>query len=491
MVYNEQEWTAARYVAVGEDGEFGSVAEVSGGIFSVLERMYRGYCEVVGDSGESVGREVCTPSEVLRDATLLFKEARVEFARGGDTLREGQSFAGGVADVGVRRLFGRVVEGVPVGSCVAGAGGAEGRREIQERQCDRDGSGRDGGCCELGSVHSVASLRFGESVQTGAVGGGDLCGSAGVEKECGGLCESAVVKEECSGLSGGDAGCVGESVGASVHDSGGVAAFGAVGDGHNVGRGLGGPAASHGVSSDECVVPVDRLGSSCTDGLVRGKNYERNRRKRDQAKRRGFGEKREGLPRVVDSESRVGLGSEGLVPAWRRGAKPLGFCETTVSQSSCPSYGKAVSEAEQEAKQSLARRRAAENAVAEKLAKMKLESLEDEQKCQEYADLKKQRVIQWRNEALAKSQASLDKCKSVDPESSSSQYEIRQQAKLCADQKYQLGQVLKLYARKHGAKEALRFLDETRAPGVDTEAAMEQDALMCEDFGKDDFWSGN
>jgi len=137
----------------------------------------------------------------------------------------------------------------------------------------------------------------------------------------------------------------------------------------------------------------------------------------------------------------------------------------------------------------LARRRAAENAVAEKLARMKLESLEDEQRCQEYADLKKQRLIQWRNEALAKSQASLEKCKSIDPESSSSQYEIRRQAKLCEDQRYQLEQVRKKYAELHGARAALKFLDATRAPGVDTEAEMEQDAMMCEDFANDSFWS--
>jgi len=199
---------------------------------------------------------------------------------------------------------------------------------------------------------------------------------------------------------------------------------------------------------------------------------------------------------VVSAVSVGGLGSgdlgsvqdSGRVPIWRRKAKSVGVVS---SQSSCPSYGQAMSEAEKEAKDSLARRRAAENAVAERLAKMKLESLEDEKKCQEYADLKKQRLIQWRNEALAKSQASLDKCKSVDPGSSASQYEIRMQAKLCADQKFQLEQVRKKYAELHGARAALKFLDATRAPGVDTEIEMEQDALLCEEFGKDDFWSGN
>jgi len=296
----------------------------------------------------------------------------------------------------------------------------------------------------------------------------------------------------CGGLVG-DVECDG-SVGCRGLRSLGCDVRSAVGSGGGWQEGSGSSSVPLGLSPG---VVCEGSGGSGQGTKKRGLNYERNQanrlRKKQQKQRQVFGS-----DEVVSDESvvqgkcetvlsAVSVDAGAQVPVWRRKqVNGKGFSAVRPLSSG---FGRVFSVAEKEAQDSLARRRAAENAVAEKLAKMKLESLEDEQRCQEYADLKKQRLIQWRNESLAKSQASLKECKSIDPESSASQYEIRRQAKLCEDQKFQLEQVRKKYAELHGARAALEFLDATRAPGVDTEIAMEQDALMCEDFGNDSFWS--
>lgn len=118
--------------------------------------------------------------------------------------------------------------------------------------------------------------------------------------------------------------------------------------------------------------------------------------------------------------------------SWRRkdeGACGVEDAPTCASGSSVT----AVEEAEMEARRTLALRRTAENHVAAAKAKLLSASLSDESMVAAYNELKKQRLVQRRNDSQARSQASLNKCKSIDPGSSASQYDLRQQAKKLLD----------------------------------------------------------
>jgi len=339
-----------------------------------------------------------------------------------------------------------------------------------------------GGACGCGT--SEFATVVGHAVERGCVE------EQLVEAGCGavkGGCRSTLPEEQSKSTRVDAAGCV---PGGSLVEPGSPSG----GSGRVVGVGsceVGGGVSSQGIASSGGAEEVKPSVSGAGFVGVRSKSQRKREQRRRQKEResaaaqvdsaRGFCETV--CSQVVEPPAVQPFvapsGASGHVPVWRRKARSA-WEGVASSQSSCPSYGQAMSEAEKEAKDSLARRRAAENAVAERLAKMKLESLQDEQKCQEYADLKKQRLVQWRNESVAKSQASLDKCKSIDPESSASQYEIRMQAKLCEDQKFQLEQVRKKYAELHGAQATLRFLDATRPPGTETDAEMDLAMGVCD-----------
>lgn len=223
-----------------------------------------------------------------------------------------------------------------------------------------------------------------------------------------------------------------EKVGALLSDGGGVESSGVVGD-------------SAGVAG-EGDVGGESDGGAGVSGMTRGRHWRSNRRKKDVKKAR----------RMAGS-------------SWRCSA-PLGGAgsvETVVSSGSSGGKRDELS-AERGARESLARRREAENAFAEKLAKLKLASLHDEEICQEYAGLKKQRLIQWRNESIAKSQASLDKCKAIDPGSSVSQYEVRQQAKELSDSKAYGSALFSAVVSECGLERALELEKYAKGPGTAT-----------------------
>jgi len=109
------------------------------------------------------------------------------------------------------------------------------------------------------------------------------------------------------------------------------------------------------------------------------------------------------------------------VPVWRRNAVPVSASvvtpplteDSSAGSGSSGGVGVAVrSEAEVEAAETLARRRAAENKVAEALAKHRLNSLNDKAKTDALRRLDVARVEEKINTTKAKSQASFKKCAS-------------------------------------------------------------------------------
>jgi len=180
--------------------------------------------------------------------------------------------------------------------------------------------------------------------------------------------------------------------------------------------------------------------------------------------------------------------SAEIVPVWRRnrGGSP-GFVHQRglkgVSVAKVVDASDSLRDAEKLARESLAKRRAAENAVAVRMAELKLRSLNDEKKCQDYEDLKRQRVIQWQNQALAKSQSS---AKSLDPGSSVSMREFREQAKLCADLEYKHRKTIRAVHELYGGAAAMKVLDIVDAPGAST--LMDQEAQECYADGVPEQW---
>jgi len=121
-----------------------------------------------------------------------------------------------------------------------------------------------------------------------------------------------------------------------------------------------------------------------------------------------------------------GVGVAGSqVPVWRR--------KSAVDQVGVGKSFQSLRDARRLAEESLAVRRDMENKVAARKAELLLSSLNDKKKCQDYDDLKRQRVIQWQNQSLAKTQIS---AKSLDPDSSVSMREFREQTKRCSDLEY-------------------------------------------------------
>jgi len=168
--------------------------------------------------------------------------------------------------------------------------------------------------------------------------------------------------------------------------------------------------------------------------------------------------------------------TEKQVPVWRRkgaSGKGLGSFETAEveNQRNC-----GLTEAEKEAKDSLARRRVVENAVAARLAELKLRSLNDEKKCQDYEDLRRQRVIQWQNQALAKSQVS---AKSLDPDSSVSMREFREQGKRIVDLEYEKKVYMDVIRKECGDRKLLDAINRAAPVGSATEADMQMAAEDC------------
>jgi len=179
-----------------------------------------------------------------------------------------------------------------------------------------------------------------------------------------------------------------------------------------------------------------------------------------------------------------------VVPVWRR---KQGVGSASVRQRVSKGVpvakdvgtGDSLFEAEKLARESLAKRRAAENAVAVRMAELKLRSLNDEKKCQDYEDLKRQRIIQWQNQALAKSQSS---AKSLDPDSSVSMREFRELGKKVADLEYEKKVYMDVIRKKCGDRALLDAVNLAAPMGSETEAEMQMAAEDCVDLDGDIPW---
>jgi len=139
-----------------------------------------------------------------------------------------------------------------------------------------------------------------------------------------------------------------------------------------------------GVVGEEVVVPP------VVKGLPRGRNYEKNqaaRLRRKKAKEMAGSWRK--VPRSVPSLA----GSSGV--------------ETVVTTAS---EAEAAAELSAKLKESLARRRLAENEVATLKAERLAKSLKDEEKCRVYDQLKECRLMQWTNQAKSGSQKSWKEC---------------------------------------------------------------------------------
>jgi len=328
----------------------------------------------------------------------------------------------------------------------------------------------------VGRVESEGFVRgLGLRVESGGSGVGVLSAGEGVraEGEFGTGCRSV---QGCDGAVGGFVGVVGEDGDAVLPSESGAftlrVAHGGVPFGGEQVVGVAGAEVSPGkplfVESEGLDVGgVSRGGAERRSveagvdvGLVSsGGARSKGQKKRDQLRRQRDRRRVFGADEAVSDESVVqgrcetvvssapvavpaGLKAEKVaeaVPVWRR--KQEGGM-ASVRQRALKggsvvkevSVGDSLVEAEKLARESLAKRRAAENAVAVRMAELKLRSLNDEKKCQDYEDLKRQRIIQWQVQALAKSQSS---AKSLDPDSSVSMREFRELGKKNADLEYE------------------------------------------------------
>jgi len=177
----------------------------------------------------------------------------------------------------------------------------------------------------------------------------------------------------------------------------------------------------------------------------------------------------------------VSLGAKKLaetVPVWRRrqGGNLLSKGASAAKEVDVSGFSDSLREAEKLARESLAKRRAAENAVAVRMAELKLRSLNDEKKCQDYEDLKRQRIIQWQTQALAKSQSS---AKSLDPDSSVSMREFRELGKKNADLEYEKKVYMDVIRTKCGDRALLDAVNRAAPMSSETEAEMQMAAEDC------------
>jgi len=172
------------------------------------------------------------------------------------------------------------------------------------------------------------------------------------------------------------------------------------------------------------------------------------------------------------------------VPVWRR--KQGGVLAPVRSRAaSCVRVESSLEEAERKARETLACRRAMENRVAVRKAELLMRSLNDEKRCQDYEDLKRQRVIQWQNEALAKSQSS---AKSLDPDSSVSMREFRELGKKNADLEYEKKVYMDVIRKKCGDRALLDAVNLAVPMGSETEAEMQMAAEDCAGLDDDIPW---
>jgi len=244
------------------------------------------------------------------------------------------------------------------------------------------------------------------------------------------------------------------------------------------------------------------LESGVTGDSVGGGVRTRGQRKRDQLRRQRERRKAFGVDEVVSGEFVASGRCETVVsavpvvvpvvtseekvakavPVWRR-KQGDGSCGVPAVKE--VGTGDSLRDAEKLARESLARRRAAENAVAVRMAELKLRSLNDEKKCQDYEDLKRQRIIQWQNQALAKSQSS---AKSLDPDSSVSMREFRELGKKNADLEYEKKVYMDVIRKKCGDRALLDAVNMAAPMGSETEAEMQMAAEDCADLDGDIPW---
>jgi len=198
-------------------------------------------------------------------------------------------------------------------------------------------------------------------------------------------------------------------------------------------------------------------------GTARGPNYARNKASRERARLRRWvvPDPVKEVPFLLsDAERRaresfaVRRDLENRV-ASRRAEIALGCCETVPSESAAGV------------------RRDMEDRVAARKAELRLASLNDERQVAERALLQRQRVVQWQNEAKAKSQASVNSLQSYDPSSTASEIEFREQAKRLADLEEERNVFLDVLLKRGGSQLALEISREVAALRVGTETEAE------------------
>jgi len=224
------------------------------------------------------------------------------------------------------------------------------------------------------------------------------------------------------------------------------------------------------------------VGVGCESGLggwsvpvVKGKHWRKNQRRRAR--------------RVVGRCETVASGAS--VPVVQVEPARCSACGAVVQACTCgwdASRGAAVAgvvcrketvlqEAERKARESLAARRDVENRVAARKAELHLASLNDERKVAEYEVLRRQRMVQWQNEAKARSQKSVNSCQSYDPSSSATEAEFREQAKRLADLEDERNTMLDVLLKRVGAQVMLEVTREVAALHVGTSTEAE---FACE-----------
>jgi len=184
--------------------------------------------------------------------------------------------------------------------------------------------------------------------------------------------------------------------------------------------------------------------------VVRGRHYWRNRQRRERRK-----VERAGLSASVVGGARVVSASE---------LKPGGGLD--VSEGSCSGVTTLVDEVEAEARITLAQRRAAENKLAVKKTELTLARLSNPANTSSFDEMVKARYLQQRNTATERSEKSLSGLDSVRPESSSSQYEIRRQAKVLADLQLRDERLIKAMRVKFGGEEVTSLLADCEPVGT-------------------------
>jgi hypothetical protein len=213
----------------------------------------------------------------------------------------------------------------------------------------------------------------------------------------------------------------------------------------------------HTAADDGCVngiVDSSNVVRAVRDGVARGKNYERNKRKREQGKQRRSQAWRQQSWRRVD-ESGGCISDESVT----------GTVKTVDSRTA----------EEIEAARTLAVRRAVENKLAIAVGSARLAGFKDKSKTDALNKLAAARMEQRINEAKAKSQASYKKCdeslKSLGSTGSAGEFALKQQVKDAKQDKAMLKYVQSqadLMAR-HVSREVLDAVAAIPAPVFEVE----------------------